>query len=67
MANRLDDLTLGGAVHLGDEIIAPFGCDLEAFQAVETADNDFAGPPGGFDGYVEKWLLHGSERSRWVR
>ena len=59
MADGVDDLALGGAVDLGDEIVAPLGCDLEAFQAVETADDDFAGAPGGFYGYVEKWLLHG--------
>ena len=60
MADRLDDLALGRAVDLGDEIVPALGGDLQAFQAVETADNDFAGAPSGFYGYVEKWLLHGS-------
>ena len=49
----IHDRALGGLVHLGDEIVVPLGGNLQAFDAVQTADDDFAGFSRGFDGDVE--------------
>ena len=54
-----DDLRLGGAVDLGDEVVAPLGGDGERLEAVQAADDDFAGAARGAHGNIEK-RLHGN-------
>ena len=54
-----DDLLFRGLVNLGDEVIAPLGGDREGLQAIEAADDDFAGAARGAHGNIEK-RLHGN-------
>ena len=58
-ADDADDLLLGRMVDLGDEVVAALGRDGERLQAVQAADDDFAGAAGGAHGDVEK-RLHGN-------
>ena len=60
-ADDADDLLLGVAVDLADEVVAPLGGDGERFQPVEAADDDFAGTARGADCDIEK-RMHGSSR-----
>ena len=54
-----DDLVLGRVIDLGDEVVASLGGHREGFQAVEAADDDFAGAARGAHGNIEK-RLHGN-------
>ena len=53
-----DDLALGGVIDLGHEVVTPLGGDGERLEAIETADDHFAGAARGAHGNVEK-RLHG--------
>ena len=53
-----DDLRLRLRIDLADEVVAAFGRDRKGLQAVQTADNDFAGAARGADGDIEK-RVHG--------
>ena len=53
-----DDLPLGGAIDLGDEVVAALGGDGQRLQAVQAADDDLAGTARGAHGDIEK-RLHG--------
>ena len=64
-ADQLDDLGLGRMIDLAHEVVTALGCDRQGFQAVETADDDFAGGPSGPDGNIEK-RMHGKMSSRSV-
>ena len=45
-------------IDFADEVVAPFRGNRQGFEAVETADDDFAGGAGGADGDIEK-RMHG--------
>ena len=62
LADDLDDLGLSRMIDFADEVVAPFRGNRQGFEAVETADDDFAGGPGGPDGDIEK-RLHGKMSS----
>lgn len=62
LADDLDDLGLSRMIDFADEVVAPFRGDRQGFEAVETADDDFAGGAGGADGDIEK-RLHGKMSS----
>src|SRR5439155_5155826 len=57
-ADAADDLLLGGAVDLGDEVVAPLGGDGERLQAVQAPYDELAGAARGPHGDIEK-RLHG--------
>ena len=63
LADELDDLGLGRMIDLADEIVASFRGNGQGFEAVEAADDDFAGRAGGTDGNIEKGM-HGKIGSR---
>src|ERR1700760_438012 len=54
LADDLDDLGLSRMIDFADEVVAPFRSNREGFEAVETADDDFAGRTGGFDADIQK-------------
>lgn len=62
LADDLDDLGLGRMIDFAYEVVASFRGDRQGFEAVETADDDFAGGAGGADGDIEK-RVHGKMSS----
>ena len=62
LADELDDLGLSRMIDFADEVVAPFRGNREGFEAVETADDDFAGGAGGADSDIEK-RMHGKMSS----
>ena len=52
-------------IDFADEIVAPLGGDRQGFEAVEAADDDFAGGAGGPDGNIEE-RMHSKISSRSV-
>ena len=65
LADELDDLGLGRMIDFADEVVAPLGCDRQGLEAIEAADDDFAGGPGGPDGNIEE-RMHNKISSRSV-
>ena len=63
--DQLDDLGLGRMIDLADEVVASFGCDRQGFEAIEAADDDFAGGAGGPNGNIEE-RMHSKISSRSV-
>ena len=59
-ADVLDDRALGGAVDLGDEVVAALGGDVQAVEPDQAADDDFARAAGGADGDVEEGVHRGT-------
>ena len=55
-ANGRDDLGLGLAVDVGDEVVAALGIDLERIETREAAHDEIAGAARGAHADVEKWL-----------
>jgi hypothetical protein len=49
-------------IDFADEVVAPFRGNRQGFEAVETADDDFASGAGGADGDIEK-RMHGKMSS----
>lgn len=62
LADDLDDLGLSRMIDFADEIVAPFRCNRQGFEAVEAADNDFTGGAGCTDGDIEEGM-HGKMSS----
>ena len=58
----MHDLGLSRMIDFADEVVAPFRGNRQGFEAVETADDDFAGGAGGADGDIEK-RMHGKMSS----
>jgi hypothetical protein len=54
LADDRDDLRLRLGIDLGYEVVPALGRDREGFEAIEVADDDFAGPPRGPNGDIEK-------------
>ena len=54
LADDLDDLGLSRMIDFADEVVASLGCDRQGFEAIEAADDDFAGGAGGPDGNIEE-------------
>ena len=52
-ADGLDDVGFGGAVDLGDEVVAALAVDFDGFEARDGADDDVAGAARGLDRDVE--------------
>jgi hypothetical protein len=65
LPDELDDLGLGRMIDFADEIVAPLGCDRQGLEAIEAADDDFAGGSGGPNGNIEE-RMHGKISSRSV-
>jgi hypothetical protein len=65
LADQLDDLGLGRMIDFADEIVASLGCDRQGFEAIEAADDDFAGGAGGTYGNIEE-RMHSKISSRSV-
>ena len=61
-ADELDDLGLSRMIDFTDEVVAPFRGNRKGFEAVETADDDFASGASGADGDIEK-RMHGKMSS----
>ena len=49
----LDDVGLGGAVDLGDVVVATLAVDLDGIEARHGAHDDVAGAACGFDRNIE--------------
>src|SRR4051812_2966821 len=62
LADDLDDLSLSRMIDFADEVVAPFRGNRQGFEAVETADDDFASRAGGADGDIEE-RVHGKMSS----
>ena len=43
---NVDDFLLRHAIHLADEIVTPFGCDVERVDSIDVADDQIAGGAG---------------------
>ena len=63
--DQLDDLGLGRMIDFADEVVSALRGDRQGFEAIETADNDFAGGTGGPDGNIEE-RMHSKISSRSV-
>ena len=55
-ANGRDDVRLGLAVDVGDEVVAALGVDLQGIETREAAHDQVAGAPRGAHADIEKWL-----------
>ena len=55
-ANRRDDVRLGLAVDVGDEIVAALAVDLQRIEARQAAHDQIAGAPRGAHADIEQWL-----------
>ena len=62
LADELDDLGLSRMIDFADEVVSPFRGNRQGFEAVETADDDFASRAGGADGDIEE-RVHGKMSS----
>ena len=60
-ANGRDDIGLGLAVDVGDEVVAALGVDLERVETRKVPHDEIAGAARGAHADVEKWL-HGDRR-----
>ena len=65
LPDELDDLGLGRMIDFADEVVAPLGCDRQGLEAIEAADDDFAGGAGGPDGNIYE-RMHSKISSRSV-
>ncbi len=55
-ANGGDDVGLGLAVDVGDEIVAALAVDFQGIEAREAAYDQIAGAPRGAHADIEQWL-----------
>jgi len=53
-ADGVDDLRLGAAVDVGDEVVAALGRDLERLEPVQAAEDDVAGATCRADADVDE-------------
>ena len=49
---------LGRMIDFADEVVAALRGDGQGLEAIQAADDDLAGAPGGADGDIEK-RVHG--------
>ena len=59
-ADGRDDLRLGLAVDVGDEVVAALGVDLQGVETREALHDEVAGAPRGAHADIEKWLHTGA-------
>ena len=54
--NGRDDVRLGLAVDVGDEVVAALGVDLQRIETRQAAHDEIAGAARGAHADIEKWL-----------
>ena len=55
-ADGRDDVGLGLAVDVGDEIVASLAVDFQRIETRQAADDQITGAPGGTHADIEQWL-----------